>query len=403
MKRFAMPYWSVYREEVKTDAGEAGGGGAGGEESGDLNVNIEEASAQIGAELGLGDDDKGGETDLDAGSASSPPVKGDVTPPADKAAQEAKARVEKAGKVTAAKAELTAKKLDFTGRTDDEILALAAPAAVAAPKSWKKEMHEHFDKAAPEVQAYIAQREAEIEEGFRGYAEKSKYGETMRGAMQPYEALLTAQGVKPEGHDRVLRTLLNAHYVLSTEQPEGRASFMAGLMKNYGVDLAALTAAVGTAGAQQQEETPAVKELRARTDRLEHERRTELSNRVEAVKAQTAAEVEAFASDPKHPYFKEVAGEMTLMLANPAVTMEQAYESAVWANPVTRAKENARIKTEAEALAKAEADKAAEAALKARSTKVRGDPTERESPDLLGSMEDTMRGTLKNIKSRQEG
>lgn len=390
---------TIYQDELPNSDGAGGGGGSEGE----LSVNIEEASAQIGADLGLGDDtDKGGAADPADGSASSPPAKGDVAPPdAVKAAADAKAATERSGKLAAAKAELAGKKVDIAGKTDDEILALAAPQVKAAPKAWKKELHESFSKLPAEVQDYIVQREAQVEEGFKANGEKVRYAEDINSVLAPYEAMLQAQGVKH--HSVAVKTLMNAHYILSTEQPEGRAKFMAGLLSNYGVTLESLTAAVAARGDPANEETAAQKELRARMEKLENDRRTELQGRVDSLKESTRKEVEAFASDPKHPYFNEVAKEVTLLLQDPNMSLEAAYESAVWANPVTRAKESARIQKDAEAKAKNEAEAAAKAALKARGTKVRGAQEERESPDLLGSMEDTMRSTLRAIKDRQEG
>lgn len=387
-----LPLWIIYQDELPNSDGAGGGGGAA--DAVDLNVDIAAASEEIGAGLGLGEpEDKGAAADIEDGSAPSPPAKKDAAAPA-----AAKAAAEKAGKVAAARAQLAASKQDLTGKTDDEILELAAPKSATAPKSWKKEMHEHFGKLDPTVQAYVAQREAEVEEGFRAYAEKTKYGEAMQTALQPYEALLTAQGVKD--HTFALKTLMNAHYVLSTEQPEGRARFMAGLLKNYNVDLAALTAAHAAQAQDQPEESVAVRELRLRTERLENDRRTELQSRVDAVKAESKAEVEAFASDPAHPYFNEVSREVALLLQDPNVSLLQAYESAIWANPVTRAKEQARLSKEAEAKAREEAEKTAKAAEKARGTKFSGEPEGRESPDILGTMEDTMRSTLKDIQAR---
>lgn len=393
-------------DEVSSDTGISGGGASGGES--DLNVNIDAASDAIGSDLGLNDKGEGTD-DLDLGSATPP---GDKKPaaPADETAEAKSAREAKeralaaakpdAAKVAEAKKLLTDKKLDFTGKTDAEILQMAVaalPVGKAMPKAWKKEMDKIWAGLSPEAQAYIDQREAQTEEGFKAQTEVANYGKALKETMQPYEALLTAQGV---GHTAAVKAVMNAHYILSTESPEGKAQFMAKLAKNYGVDLAK---AVEASAATTVQETPAEKANRERIERLEADRHNEKSQQFAALKAQSAAEVEAFASDPKHPYFNEVAAEIALLLQDPKLSMEDAYGRAIYANPVTREKELARLRQEAEEKARTEAEAKAAAAEKARGTKVRGQEEHRASPDLIGSMDDTLRETMGKIKSRQEG
>jgi hypothetical protein len=121
---------------------------------------------------------------------------------------------------------------------------------------------------------------------------------------------------------------------------------------------------------------------------------------VEALKASTAAEVDAFAKDPAHPYFDEVADHITLLLRDPKISLKDAYEQAVWANPVTRAKEQARLQKETEEAVRKAAEEEAKKAAAARGTKLRGKDGERASPDFVGSMDETLRETYKEIQGR---
>lgn len=64
--------------------------------------------------------------------------------------------------------------------------------------------------------------------------------------------------------------------------------------------------------------------------------------------ARVAREVETFSQDPAHPYFDEVADDIITELKMQEINgqvkdLSKAYEKAVWANPVTRQKELARI------------------------------------------------------------
>lgn len=391
------------QDEVVADTGNAGGGG----NTPDLHIDIDKASDAIGLDLGLGDPDKGaGADDEDLGSATPPKDKKEALAPQNDAAKEAR---EKAAKATAdaaarvksvaeARTALKAKNTpDLDKKTDDEVLAMVAPAPKAAPKSWPKEKHAIYSALPPEAQAFIDQREAEQEAGFKQYGADSTYAKSVRSALEPYAALLTAQGV--QDHGVAVKAVMNAHYVLSTAPEDKKAEFFANLAKNYQVNMTKATEAYGKSTPAESDEA---KSLRLRMEALEGDRTNERQQAFTALKAKVAAEVEAFASDPAHPYFKEVAKEVALMLNDPDMTIAAAYEAAVFANPITRAKELERLNKEATEKTRKEDEEKAAAALKARGTKIKGDERERASPDLLGSMEDTMRETLTNIRNRQD-
>ena len=128
---------------------------------------------------------------------------------------------------------------------------------------------------------------------------------------------------------------------------------------------------------------------------------TQLTQREQAIlnerKTQVAKEVEAFAAD--NPYFDEVADDI-IPLLNHGMQLKDAYERAIWANPVTRAKEMARVQTEAEAKLKEKAKKDAEVAKKASGVNVRNRDTGTAPTAPKGTMEDTMRDTLAKIRAR---
>lgn len=396
------------------EANDGTGGSSGGGGEGDLSIDIDAVSDKIGGELGLGDDSDKGDLDLDTATPSG--EKKPATPPNEtpevKAAREARERATAAQSpaakaaaaaaavkaVTDAKAALTAKKVDFTGKTDAEILALAKPEPKAAPKAWGKEHHETFSKLPPEAQNYILQRESQVEEGFKANASAVRYAQAVFGLLEPHQGLLNTQGIK--NHVEFLNNMVQAHVVLSSQPDTARYPYIAGILRNYGLDPAKVAEAFAAGGAAAPQMTQAERDMKARLDKIENDKKTEQSERFTALKAESARDVEAFASDPAHPFFDEVAGEVSLLLADPKITLPVAYEMAVYANPVTRAKELARLKTEAEKTAREEADKAAAAAVKAKGTKVKGEERHRESPDLLGSIDDTLRETLKTINSR---
>lgn len=380
------PYFKFFLME---QAGDTTAGGGSDLDEGTLNIDMEVASDAIGADLGLNDGE--GTDSLDSSSAT-PLEDGD-----NKAAPVVKKEAAPVAPVLDDKGQPITDPAALKAKTDAEAAAAAAKGAVkAAPKSWKKEMHESFSKLPPEVQAYVEQREAQVEEGFKAQAGAVRYASSLWETIQPYQAMLDAQGIKD--HGSAVKFLMNAHYVLSTAPQDKKEGFFAELAKSYGIDMDKALA-VFKSGAPQ--ESLVEKELRNRLTALEGGRHEELQRQVAAVKQQSMAEVEAFASDPKNVYFDEVAGDVSLLLkADGKLTLPQAYEAAIYANPVTRAKELTRLQTEASTKLAAEAEAKAKLAEKAKGTVVKGDENHRESPDLLGTMDQTLKETMRKINSR---
>lgn len=116
--------------------------------------------------------------------------------------------------------------------------------------------------------------------------------------------------------------------------------------------------------------------------------------------AERRKEIETFAADPANPHFEEVSNDMvTLLQGGVCKTLPEAYEKAVWANPVTRAKEIAR--QQAEATRKAQETEAAKvaAARKATAANVRTSAKSGSATAPLGSIDDTLNETLAKIRS----
>ncbi len=412
---FSMMAYHGYLDET-VDGG--GGGGAVIDEGSDLNIDIDRASDDLGASLGLDSDD-----DKDLGGSATPSDETKDEDKVDKGGAPSKTdAAANAGAEAAARAAAAAKaaetlKADRAFLKDkvadpenidklpaEKISKMAADyrakfgeGPIAFPKAWKQEMQTEWDKLPPNVKAYISQREEQAVAGLGQYTEAAKGYKQVLDIIQPYRPLLDAQGIKDP--NAAIRFLMIAHANLSNGNPDAQLQYAAHLMRSYKVDPDKLVAALKT-------ETPYAseteKKLAQRVDNLEGA----LSEREMADLRQRAgkisSEVEAFASDPKHPYFDECARHIALLLKDPNVSLADAYEMAVYANPVTREKELGRLRTEAEAAARKTADEAAAAAKKSRGTKIEGRQKERPTADFLGSIDDTLHETYKSIQDRQE-
>lgn len=273
--------------------------------------------------------------------------------------------------------------------SDPSKVAAATPRP--APKSWAKEKHELWSKLPLDAQEYYETREKQMLDGLEQYKEHSAFGKQMREVIAPYKAFITAQGAD---EPKAVQFLLNAHYRLSTANPQERAQYFTHLAKSYGIDLAGLKPEDAAAVAD-----PHVKALQDQVNNLATSLTAREQQTLNEARGKVQKDVEAFASDPKHQYFDECSEDIVALI-QAGHTLEAAYEKAVYANPVTRAKELARLQADSEKALREKSKTEAEAARKAAGTNVRSRDTRRAPTEPKGSMEDTMRATLKEIRGR---
>jgi len=268
------------------------------------------------------------------------------------------------------------------------------PTVRQAPQSWKKEMHEKYADLPADVQDYIIEREEQMRAGLEKDRGDANLGRVMRDVMTPFREHIRSQGVD---EPRAVQYLLTAHYKLSTAPIAERTAMLHSLAKDYGIELTA-----APAGEQPAQLDPALKALKDELDGIKTHLNAGQQAAMRDAKERVSKDVDAFASDPSHPYFDEVSTEIVAFL-QAGHELKDAYEKAVWANPVTRQKEIARLQQETERTAREKAEAEAEAARKAASNTVRGRNTQRTPTETKGSMKDldaSMRETLREIKNR---
>lgn len=255
-----------------------------------------------------------------------------------------------------------------------------------APKTWPKEMHEYWGKTDPKVQEYWETREKQMLDGLDQYKEHAGIGKTLKEVITPYRPILEAAGMDEA---TAVKSLLNAHYRLTQGSPEQRALAYQELGRNLGL-----------ANPQEQQNIdPTVKALQDKLAAIENSMTHSQQRALQETQTKVTKDVEAFASDTNHPYFDEVADDIVAMI-HAGKSLEDAYEKAVWANPVTRQKEMARLQTETQSKLKEKTKQEAEQAKRAASTNVKGRDTRRTPTEPKGTMEDTMKDTLREIRSR---
>lgn len=270
-----------------------------------------------------------------------------------------------------------------------------AATAVKAPNTWKPEAAAVWDKIPPEAQAEIQRREADMFRGIEQYKGAAEIGNKYQAVMAPYQEALTKYGVDPV---QMTANLVKIHERLSFGTQDEREQIIARVARDYGVDLAKV-------GADQAFIDPEVQKLKDENARLLAQQQ-EIQNRQRTTEFQTyLSSVEEFGKDPKNVYFNEVIEDMVPLLQNGiAKDIADAYQRAIRLNPVTWAKEEARIRTEAAENAlkeeQARLAKLSQATSVNIQTKENGNGT---TVNAAPSMEDTMAETLAKIKKRSNG
>lgn len=245
----------------------------------------------------------------------------------------------------------------------------------------------------------IARRENDMFRGLAQYQGDANAFKGVKQALAPLEQEITARGMT---HAQVVQSLAGVHMRLSDRSipAEQKLAFAVDLLKNYGIDLKA--AAAPDTGTPPYVD-PEVMALREKMQALESKNTEAEQRRTLADRQQQEREIKAWAEDGKHPYFYDVSDQMALLIRGSGGTMdrEEAYQQAIKLNPVTWAKEQDRIATEAATKALQEQkDKAAEAE-RARRARIRTSGHQGGGAAPSGSMDETMKQTLVAIHKRE--
>ena len=265
-----------------------------------------------------------------------------------------------------------------------------APAPSAAPRTWRQEAAAEWAKLPPSVQAEVIKREEDMFRGIESYKADASFGKVVKGILDPYMPTLQQYGIDPA---QQVQNLMSAHYKLALGSPEEKTAMFFQLAKDYGIQL-------GPQG-----ETPyidpTVQVLQTELHGLKSSLQMREAREASEIRSKLTSEIETFASNPANQYFNEVADDMAVLLRSGAAKdLADAYEKATWANPVTRAKEQARLQAETEAKLKKEAEAKAAAARRTTAANIRTKPKAASGTAPLGSIEATLNETLAAIHAR---
>jgi len=352
----------------------------------------------------------------------------------------------------------THSKADAKPAPDAKAAPEPAKGSLEAPRQWKKEWREKFEKLTPEAKEILLERDREYNKGFtknaQEHAEVRRFSEGVKSAFQPHHRQQMAQtGLDDVGAVKYLLAQHDAFnsdpvgFVATTAKQVGDPlKFLSAVAQRAGVSLDASASQAAQAQPAQAADAaewvdPQVIELRKQLD----ETRQQLGGITQYLQTQTqtaaqreatmreaqerqwqgrvATEIENFvgATDDQgnllYPHAEDVQQQMAVLLASeptlaklkysdPARALQEAYQHAVYLNPQIR--ESVIEAEKARALAAKEAEwrqqfqtaQAAQAAHRAKTAAtVKGSPGANGSsrPQQRMSIDEAVRAGVRSV------
>jgi hypothetical protein len=276
----------------------------------------------------------------------------------------------------------------------DEQSLVEGAVTPSAPSTWSKEAAAEWGEIKPHIQAEILKREQDIFAGLEQYKSRAEIGDRYEGVIAEFRPILEAEQIDPV---EMFGNFAANHYLLSRGTPEQKLTIATNLMAHYGIDIEQVQQRLFNAP----EVNPEVEELKAKIAQLEAGVNTITSRETAQTRQAFAQQIETFASDPAHPYFDEVSNDIaTFLKTGVSKTLEEAYDKAVYANPVTRQKEIDRLTAEKVTTVTAQAKTNADKKARLQASNVTTIPKSANGTVPVGSMDDTLAATLAAIEAR---
>ena len=259
------------------------------------------------------------------------------------------------------------------------------PTTKQPPSSWSKEQHDNWQKIPKEAQEYVELREKQMLDGIEQYKQGHHQALEMQRVIEPFRGSLQKHGIS---ETQAIQNLFTHHIALTEGTTEARQAAFVALGQNLGI--------IPNEGQPPIDQR--TQELQQRLERIERQEQQRAQQAQAQSYSKIEQEVNAFAADPKNEYFDEVADDVVTLLKT-GIDLQSAYEKAVWANPITRAKELSKSVAEQTKALSAKSQQQAKAAKKATSSNVRPLNSSRQSNEPAQSWDDTMQETLAKIKN----
>ena len=215
------------------------------------------------------------------------------------------------------------------------VAEVVAPASteLKAPAQWKPAVREKWAALPREVQEEVLRREGDNLRLIGSVGTKIRMADEIGGHLAPFMDRLQAHGASPsEFMGDVFGTIKS----LATGSVQERAEVIANIIQSYGVDLRTLDSVL-TGRLSAPPPDPRLVEAQRRTAMAEGQLRQVDAQRQQHTQQTVTNTLSEFASDQKNEFFDDVRELMAdLVESGRANTLQDAYSSAIWANPDTR-------------------------------------------------------------------
>jgi hypothetical protein len=211
-----------------------------------------------------------------------------------------------------------------------------APAteSLKAPSQWKPHVREQWNKLPREVQEEVLRREADSMRLIGSVGPKIRMADEVAQQLSPFVQNLQARGVHPS---QFVGDIFETVKHLSFGDPQGKAEVIANIVQAYNVDLRLLDNVLSG----RIRTPPEVHQARLTTAQaqavIQQQQASAQQQQTHQADLEAEKHLAAFGADPKHEFFDDVRDLMAdLLEAGKVKDLEDAYASAVWANPDTR-------------------------------------------------------------------
>lgn len=265
-----------------------------------------------------------------------------------------------------------------------------------APKTWSKEALADWATLPPRAQQEILKREEDFFRGISGYKERAEAGDRYAQVVQPYAPILAAENVDPV---QLFQSFAANHYLLTRGTEAQKLELAANMIQGYGLDFNKLINFVGDRILEPAD--PRVTALEAQVTELRNAGQSRQQQDQAATVERLNTEIDAFAKDPAHPFFEELVNDIAQVFqAGQANNLQEAYEKAVYLNPVTRQKELDRLTAEkAQSLTSEQTARQTKIA-RSSAADISLDPKSRNGTVPVGSLDDSLAEAMARINAR---
>lgn len=202
------------------------------------------------------------------------------------------------------------------------------PKDLKAPASWRPEAREEWGTLSPRLKQEIHRREWEANRVVQEGAQAKQFISAFENVMRPYEMFIRAENSNPL---QAVQNMMSTAAQLRVGTPHSKASLVAGIIRDFGIDIEALDGLLagnppqGGAPAQQQQfRDPRMDQFLAQQQQM-------LQQQAQRDDQEMRTGLTDFAS--KHEFYGDVAGLMADLVEvrskqGQPVDMEQIYKQA---------------------------------------------------------------------------